>query len=124
LTVKLQGDWTFFMTKNWIFKETHPWIKFELDLRKVNFDLRFQLGEAKAKCEQVAGVPLLPEIAERLHQLFLAKGALATTAIEGNTLSEEEALKLLKGELTLPPSKEYLGQEIENIIKTCNLVAD
>jgi Fic family protein len=50
-----------------------------------------------------------------LHRLYLAKGALATTAIEGNTLSEDEVLKFLDGKLKLPPSREYLKQEIENI---------
>jgi cell filamentation protein, protein adenylyltransferase len=104
--------------------KTHPWISFQIDLRKFSYDLWFQLGEAQAKCEQVAGIPLLPEVANYLHQVFLAKGALATTAIEGNTLSEEDALKLLKGELSLPPSKEYLGQEIENIIAASNSIAN
>ena len=43
----------------------------------------------------------------------LRKGARATTAIEGNTLSEEEVARIDAGE-KLPPSKEYLqdrGQE-------------
>ena len=112
------------MTKNRTFQRTHPWIKFHLDLRRIDFELWFQLGDAQAKCEQVAGVPLLPSVADFLHQVFLAKGALATTAIEGNTLSEEEALQLLKGGLNLPPSKEYLGQEIENVVEACNLIGE
>lgn len=106
------------------YEETHPWINFQLDLRKVSHDLWLQLGGAQAKCSQVAGAPLLPDVAEQLHQLFLAKGALATTAIEGNTLSEDEALQVLRGTLTLPPSKEYLGQEIANVIEACNMIAD
>ena len=56
-----------------------------------------------------------PDVADRLHRLYLAKGALATTAIEGNTLSEDEVLRFLDGKLKLPPSREYLKQEIENI---------
>ncbi len=112
------------MAKTTTFQETHPWIRFQLDLRHADYTLWLRLGEAQAKCEQIVGVPLLPEVAEYLHQVFLAKGALATTAIEGNTLSEEEALKLVRGELELPPSKEYLGQEIENIVNACNMVAE
>jgi Fic family protein len=50
----------------------------------------------------------------------LAKGALATTAIEGNTLSEHEVLQVLKGDLKLPPSREYLKQEIDNIVGALN----
>jgi Fic family protein len=41
---------------------------------------------------------------------------LATTAIEGNTLSEREVLAVLDGKLKLPPSREYLKQEIDNIV--------
>lgn len=112
------------MAKVATYEETHTWIRFELDLRHANYTLWLQLGEAQAKCEQIVGVPLLPEVADYLHQVFLAKGALATTAIEGNTLSEEEALKVVQGESDLPPSKEYLGHEIENIVNACNMVAD
>ena len=112
------------MAETRTFQETHPWIRFQLDLRNPDYTLWLQLGEAQAKCEQIVGVPLLPDVADYLHQVFLARGALATTAIEGNTLSEEDALKLVKGELDLPPSKEYLGQEIKNIVNACNMVAD
>lgn len=112
------------MVETRTYKKTHPWINFRLDLRNADYTLWFQLGEAQAKCEQVAGVPLLPTVKEYLHQVFLAKGALATTAIEGNTLTEEDALKLIKGELDLPPSKEYLGQEIRYIVDACNMIAN
>ena len=47
---------------------------------------------------------------------------MATTAIEGNTLSEEEVLKHLQGKLKLPPSKEYLGIEIDNVVGACNWI--
>jgi Fic family protein len=57
-----------------------------------------------------------------LHQLYLAKGAAATTAIEGNTLSEADVLKAVEGKLTVPPSKEYLKQEVDNIIAACNMI--
>lgn len=45
---------------------------------------------------------------------------MATTAIEGNTLSEEQVRQQIEGKLKLPPSQQYLQQEIENIIKVCN----
>ncbi|MYC23747.1 MAG: Fic family protein [Caldilineaceae bacterium SB0662_bin_25] len=112
------------MAETRTYQETHPWINFQLDLRRVDYTLWFQLGEVQAKCEQVAGVPLLPDVEEYLHQVFLAKGALATTAIEGNTLSERDALELVRGELELPPSKEYLGQEIRNIVNVCNNIPE
>jgi Fic family protein len=81
------------------------------------------LGEAASKCEHIASVPLRPSTAEQLHRLYLAKGVLATTAIEGNTLSEDEVVKHLEGKLQLPPSKEYLGREIDNIVAACNQIA-
>ncbi len=104
------------------YEQTHPWIKFNLDLRRFSHEIWLLLGEAQSKCEHVAGVPLEPETAKRLHRLYLAKGVLATTAIEGNTLSEEEVLNHLEGKLRLPPSKRYLAKEIDNIVKACNLI--
>lgn len=78
------------------------------------------LGEAQSKCVHIVGVPLRPDTAQKLYQLYLAKGVLATTAIEGNTLSEQEVLQHLEGKLKLPPSREYLAQEIDNIVAGCN----
>lgn len=102
------------------YETTHPWLTFGLDLRQASHKLWMLLGEAYSKCEHIAGVPLAPTVAEELHRLYLAKGAWATTAIEGNTLSEEQARKQLEGELRLPPSQEYLAQEVQNIIDACN----
>ena len=48
---------------------------------------------------------------------------MATTAIEGNTLTESEVIKHLEGKLKLPPSKEYLAKEIDNIIAACDKIA-
>ncbi|WP_160936892.1 Fic family protein [Teichococcus coralli] len=45
---------------------------------------------------------------------------MATAAIEGNTLSEEEVGKRIAGDLKLPPSKEYLGKEIDNVLAAAN----
>ena len=71
------------------YETTHPWLTFQLDLRKARPQLWMMLGEAQSKCEHIARVPLRPQIAQELHQVYLVKGVLATTAIEGNTLSEE-----------------------------------
>ena len=100
--------------------KTHAWITFQLDLRAAPPLFWTLLGEACAKCEHIANIPLAPDTAERLHTIYLVKGARATTAIEGNTLSEEDVSKLARGELRLPPSKEYLGVEVQNILDACN----
>lgn len=106
------------------YEETHPWLRFTVDLKAASPNLWLLLGEAQSKCQHIAGVPLLPGVAEQLYQLFLAKGVLATTAIEGNTLSEPQVLELLRGQLELPASKEYLRQEVDNIIEACNSIGD
>jgi len=82
------------------------------------------LGEARSKIEHVAGSLLNPRVAREMHIVYLAKGVLATTAIEGNTLSEDEARRRVEGDLELPPSREYLGREIDNILAAFNQIRD
>ncbi|MBI4211971.1 MAG: Fic family protein [Deltaproteobacteria bacterium] len=107
-----------------IFEKTHPWITFRIDLRNVKPKLWLLLGEAASKCEHVAGVPLRPGTADMLHQLYLAKGAAATTSIEGNSLTENQVREHLEGKLKLPPSKEYLAQEVDNIVEAFNRIGE
>ncbi len=104
------------------YQKTHKWITFELDTRGFPYDLWVALGEAQSKCEHISGVPLKPDITKEMHNLFLAKGVRATTAIEGNTLTEEEVRKRIEGKLSLPPSREYLGKEVDNMVKAINQV--
>ena len=104
------------------YEQTHPWLRFNLDLQHAPFTLWLLAGEAVSKCEHLAGVALSPPVARELMKVYLAKGALATTAIKGNTLTEAEARKRVDGIKDLPPSKAYLGVEIDNIIKLTNTV--
>lgn len=102
---------------------THPWITFELDLSKAtNPKLWLLLGEVKSKCEHLAGVPLRPIVAQQLHEVYLAKGVAATTAIEGNILSELQVRQQMRGQLDLPKSQEYLRTEVANVLRACKLV--
>lgn len=105
------------------FQETHPWLRFRLDLGGFDPALWLALGEIKSKCDHVAGVPLKRATAQSMLRLYLAKGAAATTAIEGNTLTEAEVLSRLEGTLQLPPSREYLGVEVDNVLAACNELA-
>ena len=102
---------------------THPWLTFQVDLRLLDYLIWIELGKAQSKCEHISGVPLRPAVAKQLHMVYLAKGVLATTAIEGNTLTESQVLQHLEGKLELPPSKEYLSKEIDNIIEVCDKIA-
>ena len=113
------------MTSARPYESTHPWLTFHVDLRRLTHEDWLALGRAAADCSHVAAAPLTPEVSRDIHQLYLAKGALATTAIEGNTLSEEEALAAVAGRLELPPSRQYLKREVENIVAACDeLVAE
>ena len=111
------------MTKNRTYKKTHPWITFQLNLGHADMGIWTLAGEAKAKCEQIATLPLKPGLAEHLAGVYLTKGVKGTTAIEGNSLTEEQVKKRIEGTLKLPSSQEYLGQEIDNIVSAINGIA-
>lgn len=101
------------------FEKTHSWLRsFETDfLIHAPPRIWMALGEIKAKCEHLTGIPLTRQTAEELYKVYLARGVLGTTAIEGNTLSEEDVRAHIEGKLRLPESKEYLKQEIDNILE-------
>lgn len=102
------------------YERTNPWLKFHLDMRPASPEIWLDLGEIASKCEHLANLPLRPETREQMHRIYLAKGVAATTAIEGNTLSEADVRKAVEGKLKVPPSKEYMKQEVDNIIAACN----
>ncbi len=104
------------------YQQTHPFLTFSIEMGQAPVSLWMLLAECQSKCSHLAGTPLEPLRAERMRQVYLVKGALATNAIEGNTLSEEQVHQHLEGTLRLPPSQEYLEQEIENIISECNRI--
>lgn len=106
------------------YETTHPWITFHFDANRLSSRAWLLLGEACSKCNHIATAPLRPDVAKRLYQVYLAKGVAATTAIEGNTLSEEEVLRHLEGKLNLPASKAYLQQEIDNVLQASNAIAE
>jgi len=79
----------------------------------------YMLGECHVFVHALTDIPLKPENRQELLSVSLRKGAQATTAIEGNTLSEKEIEKLQEG-WSLPPSKEYLQTEVNNILEAFN----
>ena len=95
---------------------THPWITFTLDLRQAPPNFWMLLSDACAKCEFIADMPIPPDDKTDIVRTLFERSALASAAIEGNTLSAEEVTLLTNGELELPPSKEYLGIEVQNIL--------
>lgn len=100
-----------------------PWITFAVDLTKMSPAFWMVLGEARSKCDHLAKVPMPPLYARELHEVNLSKGVHATTAIEGNTLSEDEVAAILRrhggsGET------DYQVHEVENVIKAYNSVLE
>ena len=105
------------------YERSHPWIRFEADLRAAPPRLWALLGQAAALCRQVADAALPPRAAEEMRKVYLVKGVQATTAIEGNTLGAEQIRARVEGRLDLPPSQEYLGREVDNVLRACNAIA-
>jgi Fic family protein len=108
------------VSKSLRYVETHPWITFKLRIDQDR--LWCLLGEAASKCQHLSGTPLQPALANELSQIYLVKGAVANTAIEGNSLNVEEVQELLASKRRLPPSQEYLQHEVENVIDALNRI--
>jgi len=81
----------------------------------------FMLGQCESIIQAISSAPVKPEYRKQLLAVSLRKGARATTAIEGNTLSEEEVARIDEGK-NLPPSKEYLQIEVKNVIDALNQI--
>lgn len=95
------------------YEQSHPWITFTF--QPPHSALSMRLGEAYSKSQHLAGTPLQPSLAHHLAAIYLARGVNATTAIEGNTLNEDEVAGILDKAVQLPKSQHYLQQEVENV---------
>src|SRR5215472_299876 len=101
---------------NRAYYETHPWISFRFDLKRLTPDDWIRLGEAISKSDHIAAVPLPPDVSGELHKLALVRGVRGSAQIEGNSLSEAQVRAQVEGKLKLPESQQYLAKEIENIL--------
>lgn len=97
-------------------------MSFRLDLRQTDPVFWQLLGEAQSKCRHLALSPLKPLARQELEALYLAKGAQASTAIEGNSLTLKQVQAAVRGELRVPPSQEYLKHEVDNVIEACRFI--
>jgi Fic family protein len=79
------------------------------------------LGQCYAYINSILNTPIRPDYRRQLLSVFLNKGALATTAIEGNTLSEKDLAQIQSGK-DLEPSRKYQQQEVENILEAFNVI--
>jgi Fic family protein len=103
-------------------KNTYEHISF-LPAWDKNEDISNLLGQCYGYIQAIVKTPIRPDYWQKLLILALNKGAQATTAIEGNTLSDDEIRAIQRGE-KLPPSKGYLQKEVQNILDAFNTIKD
>ena len=95
-----------------------------LNFRKcwqVTVPTAINLGKCEALVRILGSFPIPPAVQRELRIVAFNRGAQATTAIEGNTLTDDELRQLLEGS-PLPKSREYQGQEVANAIETMNKI--
>jgi Fic family protein len=98
--------------------EKYPHLQFKRHW-KITEKTLYNLGQCKALINAISGISLQPDYYKSLLNVSLIKGARATTAIEGNTLTEKDIENIQKGQ-SMPPSKEYQEIEVKNIIDSLN----
>ena len=100
----------------------YPHLKFtkQWDLTKADF---FVLGQCDSLIKSVNNTPIDPKYYREIKSIMLIKGVQSTTAIEGNTLTEDEIKKVSNGE-KLPPSKQYQEIEVRNILNAFNILIE
>ena len=75
-------------------------------------------------CVELSGTPLTPAVAEALHQHALVRGAQATVAIEGNTLTVEQVESIHAGTFSAPQSRAYQEREVRNVLEAFGRLDD
>lgn len=100
------------------FLQKYPHISFRKKW-EIKEETMYELGQCDSTIKALCNTPIEPEYRSNLLQVSLKKGAQATTAIEGNTLTDEEINKIEEG-TKLPPSKKYQEIEVKNIIDAQN----
>ena len=100
-------------------RQEFPHISFRKDWN-ISSDTAYRLGECHAIVKSLAYLPVDKNMNRQLLNVSLIKGAAATTAIEGNTLSEQEVKGILEGRSDVPPSRKYQETEVRNVIDALN----
>jgi Fic family protein len=106
------------------YEQTHPWLSFRWEPRRMPYPVWLLLGEAVALVRTIRQAALPGSSAAELDRLALVRGLHALAALEGNTLSEEQVIGCLDTRLKLPASQAYLGQEIQNLLKAVRWTED
>lgn len=103
------------------FLKDFPHISFREDWN-IPADVQYALGGCEAIVQALRYLPLAPSVRAKMLEVSLVKGAMATTAIEGNTLTEEEVLAIHEGRSSIPQSRKYLEHEVRNVLDALNAI--
>lgn len=91
---------------------------------QIEDDVMYMAGECDAIVRAVSYLPLSPVVRQEMLRVSLVKGAMATTAIEGNTLTEEDVRAIQEGRSEILKSRKYLEQEVRNVLDALNGILD
>ena len=83
-----------------------------VDARELAAECGWLLGRTCARIEQLCRSVLPPAVAAALREDVRIRGTLALTTLGGNTLGETVLRQLLTGQRDVPPSRQYLRQEL------------
>ena len=106
------------------YEQTHTWISFRWEPRRLPYPVWLLLGEATALVRMLGQASLPAGPAIELERTARIRGIEAIAGMEGNTLTEEQVAQCLVGALKLPTSHAYLGQEIQNLAKALGWTED
>ncbi len=99
------------------YEQSHPWISFQWEPRNLPRAVWLLLGEAATLCLRLCRAPLPAKEAELMAYISLLQGVVASAAMDGNTITEDQLDRLLEGSLQLPPSQVFMGQDLMNLVK-------
>lgn len=109
---------------NRAYEASHGWLTFTFEPDKLSSIAWAHLGESYSKCQHLSGNPLQPAVAMHFSEVFLRRGALASAAIEGNTLNEQQVEDIVVHKKSMPESQRYQEQEVLNVIDALNQVRE
>jgi Fic family protein len=106
------------------FEQTHPWISFRWEPRRIPYPIWLLLGEAGALMRTLNQAALPVTAASEMDRTSRVQSLHALAAMEGNTLTETQVEQCLGPGLRLPASQAYLSVEILNLQKALQWTED
>ncbi len=98
------------------YTQTTSWLPYRFDAEQAAVECGWLLGQVCARVSQVCRSILPPVVAASLRADIRVRGIAALAALAGNSLGEGALRQLLAGQLKVPPSREYLRQELVNLL--------